>query len=443
MKLAVSLPWLVILVALTLAGCQQQEQLTLTELAKGAFLDSKWDQAIDFSSQAVEQDQANSGAYILRGRSWMAKKELEQAIKDFSQAIEINPSDCEGYYMRCEAYKVFGKEELARADRRSAHRNDPNFDKAFLNGPPINVESLVESMEVDRKVRKVRKQLDREAEEEELATDVKFLKNMTPTDSTKDKRHWGARAGTTRSYDVASDDETETERRESAFEKTRNKKEFSEMLPTRDSDKSPQELLSITSHREGLIRPMEEFEDWLADIKNYELNYNSASLANLPRSDGGADKVDESTSTEEEEAAVDNETGSPDTNGFRQRRFTKPFQYPWKPLDGRRTGIGSGFQADTKESTEGTEFPNLQFRTTGIRSKRWFQQRTNGPATTTLGLPRNFYRYQVDSRLPDDTSEAFSHPRRSRENYRHGYLLPSSAGNAPRPSTGIQSQWGP
>ena len=122
MKLAVSLPWLVILVALTLAGCQQQEQLTLTELAKGAFLDSKWDQAIDFSSQAVEQDQANSGAYILRGRSWMAKKELEQAIKDFSQAIEINPSDCEGYYMRCEAYKVFGKDSLSQCGNTDYER---------------------------------------------------------------------------------------------------------------------------------------------------------------------------------------------------------------------------------------------------------------------------------------------------------------------------------
>lgn len=442
MKLAVSLPWLVILVALTLTSCQQKEQLTLTELAEEAFLDSKWDQAIDFSSQAVEQDQANSGTYILRGRSWMAKKELEQAIKDFSQAIEINPSDCEGYYMRCEAYKVLGKEELARADRRSAHRNDPNFDKAFLNGPPKNPESLVESMEVGRKVRK---QLDREAEEEELATDVKFLKNMKPTDSTKDKRRWGAQAETTRSYDydVGSEDETETERRESVLEKIRNKKELSKMLPTRDSDKSPQELLSITSDREGLIRPKEEFEDWLTNIKNYELNYNSASLANLPPSDWGAEKVDESTSTEEEEAEVDDETGSPDTNSFRQRRFAKPFQYPWKPLNGRGTGIGSGFQSDTKESTEGTEFPDLQFRTTGIRSKRRFQQRTNSPATTTLGSPRNFYRYQVDSRLPDDTSESFSHPRRSRENYRHGYLLPSSAGHAPRPSTGIQSQWGP
>lgn len=439
MKLAVSLPWLVILVALTLAGCQQKEPLTLTELANEAFLDSKWDQAIDFSSQAIEQDRANSGAYILRGRSWMAKKKLEQAIKDFSQAIEVNPLDCEGYYMRCEAYKVLGKEELARADRRSAHRNDPNFDKAFLNSPPENVGSLAKSIEVDRKVRE---RLDREAEEEELATDVKVPRNWT-TDSAKDKRRWGDRAGTKRSYDLTSDDETEIERRESTFEKIRNKKEFAEILPTRDSEKSPQELLSMPSFRDGLIRPTEKIEDWLADIKNYELNYNSASLANLPQVDESVEKLTERTLTEEEDAAVDDETGYPDTNGFRQRRFRKPFQYPWKPFDGRGTGIGSGSQADTRESGEWTEFRDPQFRTTGIQSKKRFQQQANGPATTTLGSPQNFYRYQAGSRSADDTPEAFTHPRRSRENYRHGYLLPSAAGNVPRRSTGIQSQWLP
>ncbi|MBI82592.1 MAG: hypothetical protein CMJ81_05290 [Planctomycetaceae bacterium] len=436
MKSAVSLPWLVILVVLTLAGCQQKKQLTLTELAHKAFLNSKWEQAIDFSSQAIEQDRTNSGAYILRGRSWMGKKELEQAIKDFSQAIEINPLDSEGYYMRCEAYRILGKEELVRADRRSAHRNDPNFDKAFLYSPPKKVESLAKSIEGDRKVREW---LDREAEEEELETDVKVPKSLT-TDAAKDKRRWGDRAGIRRSYDLTSDDETEIERRESTLEKIRNKKEFAEILPTRDSEKSPQELLSMPSLRDELIRPTEKFEDWLADIKNYELNYNSASLANLPELDESVEKLTERTPTEEEDVAVEEETDFPDTNRLRQRRFTKSFQYRWKSFDGRGTGIGSGSKTDTKGSGERTEFRSPQFRTTGIQSKKRFQQQAIGPVTTTPGPPQNFYRYQADSPSADDPPEAFKHPRRSRENYRHGYLAPPATGNTRRRSTGFQSR---
>ena len=59
----------------------------------------------------------------------MGKEQRDQAISDYSKAIELNPKSGAVYYFRGLAYKANGQPDLAKKDFDKAVKLDPKLEK--------------------------------------------------------------------------------------------------------------------------------------------------------------------------------------------------------------------------------------------------------------------------------------------------------------------------
>ena len=66
-------------------------------------------------------------AYTFRGVTWLHKKDYDQAIQDFDQAIRLNPKHAYAYYRRGYARSRRHDHEKAIKDYEEAIRFDPNY----------------------------------------------------------------------------------------------------------------------------------------------------------------------------------------------------------------------------------------------------------------------------------------------------------------------------
>ncbi|MDE5084883.1 MAG: tetratricopeptide repeat protein, partial [Trichodesmium sp. St18_bin1] len=69
--------------------------------------------------------------YSIQGNKHLDREEFEQAIADYSQAIQLNPKYAYGYYGRGNVYCDQGKYDLALADYNQAIQLNPKFAKAY------------------------------------------------------------------------------------------------------------------------------------------------------------------------------------------------------------------------------------------------------------------------------------------------------------------------
>jgi tetratricopeptide (TPR) repeat protein len=72
-------------------------------------------------------------AYTSRGVEWRAKRQLDRAIADHTQAIKLDPSLSEAFYNRGNAYGDKGENDRAITDYDQAIRLNPKFAGAFNN----------------------------------------------------------------------------------------------------------------------------------------------------------------------------------------------------------------------------------------------------------------------------------------------------------------------
>jgi tetratricopeptide (TPR) repeat protein len=72
------------------------------------------DRAIGDYSQAIQLDPTNSRAYRNRGGAYYLKRDYRRAIADFGEAIRLDPNDASAYTARANAYNATG--EIDRAD---------------------------------------------------------------------------------------------------------------------------------------------------------------------------------------------------------------------------------------------------------------------------------------------------------------------------------------
>jgi len=72
-------------------------------------------------------------AYSNRGIAYAKLNKYEQAIEDFSKAIELNPDDAEAYYNRGLAYAKLNEHEQAIEDYGKAIKLNPNYAEAYNN----------------------------------------------------------------------------------------------------------------------------------------------------------------------------------------------------------------------------------------------------------------------------------------------------------------------
>ena len=75
-----------------------------------------YEQAIQDYSRAIELDQGFAEAYFHRGVSFFELRRYDEAIGDLTQAIALKPTDDSAYSRRALAYLLTDRLELAQAD---------------------------------------------------------------------------------------------------------------------------------------------------------------------------------------------------------------------------------------------------------------------------------------------------------------------------------------
>jgi len=110
---------LVLLVGGVLVGCRGPAKDTAEwHFDKALELkdESRYDEAIEEYTKAIELDADLAMAYVNRAVAYGNKGQYDLAIADCNKAIELDPSGALAYYNRAWAYKKQGKKAEAIAD---------------------------------------------------------------------------------------------------------------------------------------------------------------------------------------------------------------------------------------------------------------------------------------------------------------------------------------
>jgi tetratricopeptide (TPR) repeat protein len=89
------------------------------------FFESNYDKAIKDFDEAIRLDPKHSRAYYSRGNAWDKKGEYDKAIQDYNEAIRLNPKYADAYYSRGIAWKANGEYDKAIKDFNEAIRLNP------------------------------------------------------------------------------------------------------------------------------------------------------------------------------------------------------------------------------------------------------------------------------------------------------------------------------
>lgn len=97
----------------------------------------KGDNAIAICGRVIASGQVKGHSLAIalnnRGLGYMKNKDTERALKDFNEAIRLNPKYPFAYDNRGDLRRDQGKYDLALVDYNAAIRFDPNFTAAYLN----------------------------------------------------------------------------------------------------------------------------------------------------------------------------------------------------------------------------------------------------------------------------------------------------------------------
>lgn len=117
------------------SGQLTKEQLGKAYSGRGtAWMDTgNPDQAIADYSLAIQVNPKDGAAYHNRGLAWKEKKNPEKAIADFTTAVTINPRDADSYFDRGNIRFDNNELDKAIADFTKAVEADPNFAYAYYN----------------------------------------------------------------------------------------------------------------------------------------------------------------------------------------------------------------------------------------------------------------------------------------------------------------------
>ena len=90
------------------------------------------DRALRDYEQAIRLDPANAGAYINRGLSLAEHGDYKAALKDYDEAIRVNPTKYKAFYGRSCARAQLGDFDAAWRDINETLRLNPKFALAYL-----------------------------------------------------------------------------------------------------------------------------------------------------------------------------------------------------------------------------------------------------------------------------------------------------------------------
>jgi tetratricopeptide (TPR) repeat protein len=103
----------------------------LSERAKAWEKMEQYDNAIKDYSEAIELKQTDAFLYFSRAYVFNCKKEVEKAIIDYNKAIELQPNDAVFYTFRSNSKRLAGKYDEAIKDCTQAIDLDPNYSYAY------------------------------------------------------------------------------------------------------------------------------------------------------------------------------------------------------------------------------------------------------------------------------------------------------------------------
>jgi tetratricopeptide (TPR) repeat protein len=103
------------------------------EKAKELFKQGSWDDSIAAFTEAIDGGFNLAEAYFYRANAYYNKKDLENAVADFSSSIVQQPKNPLAFGNRGECYRKLGQLPKALEDLNEAIRLDPKDDLAFAN----------------------------------------------------------------------------------------------------------------------------------------------------------------------------------------------------------------------------------------------------------------------------------------------------------------------
>jgi tetratricopeptide (TPR) repeat protein len=97
------------------------------------------ERALQDYNQAIELDPGNAGAYVNRALALARIGESESAMKDYAKAITLNPQQWEAYFNRAAELHEHGKFDEALVDLNEVARINPKFAGTYVNRGKIYV----------------------------------------------------------------------------------------------------------------------------------------------------------------------------------------------------------------------------------------------------------------------------------------------------------------
>lgn len=101
--------------------------------AMSNFMNNKLGVSIDLLDEIINADPEDRLAWLARGSVYLKMGNTENAIRDFSKAIEINPNHPKAYHLRGLAREMAGENDRALMDFGKAIEIDPEYGAAYYS----------------------------------------------------------------------------------------------------------------------------------------------------------------------------------------------------------------------------------------------------------------------------------------------------------------------
>ncbi len=136
--------------------CIDEGSLTIANMAaayynRGGAYERKgeYDQAIKDYDEAIYLDPGYVPTYLNRGNAYQGKGAYDQAIEDYDKAIRLSPGYAQAYYSRAVAYRNKGDQEQALQDYNEATRLDPAYAESPYARPVVTQKAQANSSPAD------------------------------------------------------------------------------------------------------------------------------------------------------------------------------------------------------------------------------------------------------------------------------------------------------
>jgi tetratricopeptide (TPR) repeat protein len=126
-------PLIVFTGTLLISGCPRNQDAVHVNRGNDYAEKGQYDQAISEYTKAIELNPRFADAYYNRGNAYHDKGLYDHAIRDYTRAIEIDPEHASAYFNRGNMFHDAGQYHIAISDYTKSIEIRPREDKTYLN----------------------------------------------------------------------------------------------------------------------------------------------------------------------------------------------------------------------------------------------------------------------------------------------------------------------